>query len=70
MRNLRDAIDDLKRDYERLWLRANTPYRLGTVLSLYDIEMQYWHGKSRLMEELRARGKPVPAPESVGLVLP
>ena len=40
--DLMDALSELRRDYERLWLEEYTPFRMGTALSRWTAEQEYW----------------------------
>lgn len=47
IQDLMDTSSNLRQDYRAAWLGSYTPYRLGTVLTKWDAECQYWWKLSR-----------------------
>lgn len=70
VQDLRDMAGEMKEPYRRLWLAANRPYLLNSMLALYDRELLYWLNKADRLEEARIpyrRTHTLPEPAALGL---
>jgi hexosaminidase len=71
--DLRDYTTRLREIYKARWLDENLPNWLPNVLQLFDQQSQQWHQKMGQFDELVRQfesGKPLPPPESLGLLPP
>ena len=65
--DLKDAITDLRHQYQSEWLSEYSPYRLDSALGNWDAEYQYWRLlQARLLDfsESSHEGDPLPPLES------
>jgi hexosaminidase len=73
VQDLRDMAGELKEQYRQLWLAANRPYLLNSMLGLYDRELLFWLNKAERLEEVRAAYRQthtLPEPAAIGLSAP
>jgi len=71
--DLRDYTTRLREIYKARWLDENLPNWLPNVLQLFDQQSLQWHQKMGQVDELLREfesGKPLPPPESLGLLPP
>ena len=71
LQDLRDYTTRLRELYRELWLSENFPGWLPNMLQLYDRNSQMWHDLIAKFAGIRydlAHGKPLPSPESLGLL--
>jgi hexosaminidase len=53
--DLMDLVTELRDDYKEAWLTESTTYRLGTALSRWDAEAEYWRAiQARIPRVVRA----------------
>jgi hypothetical protein len=61
--DLLDASSGLREAYREAWLEESTPYRLGSALTHWDAECEFWRTtSSRVNDLLRSRKKDEPFP--------
>jgi hypothetical protein len=56
--DLLDSITGLRQGYRTAWLEESTPYRLGTALSRWDAEAEYWRALQVRAGQIRRNGPP------------
>jgi hexosaminidase len=69
--DLRDYTTRLRELYQQLWLSENLPDWLPNVLQRYDRNSLMWQdliAKFARIQDEHGRGKPLPTPESLGLL--
>lgn len=72
VQDLRDETGEMKEQYRKLWLSANRPYLLNSMLGLFDRELLYWLDKATRMAEVRANYRKthsLPDPIEAGLAV-
>jgi len=71
LQDLRDYTTRLREIYRQLWLNEHLPGWLPNMLQLYDQNSQLWQDLIARFAAIRydfGQGKPLPAPESLGLL--
>ncbi|HWQ55261.1 MAG TPA: beta-N-acetylhexosaminidase [Bryobacteraceae bacterium] len=66
--DLMDTITGLREIYRAAWLEESTSYRLGTALSRWDAECEYWRAmQARVPQILREhkKGEPFPSVDAL-----
>jgi hexosaminidase len=72
LQDLRDYTTRLRELYRQLWISENLPNWLPNILQLYDRNNALWLeliGRFDAIKAGRERGKPLPSPESLGLLV-
>lgn len=73
IRKSETSLTAIRDDYKTLWLRENRPYWLDKIVKKYDDALAAMAATRSAVAAAKAgldAGKPLPAPESVGLLLP
>jgi hypothetical protein len=73
VRRNRDSLDNLGREFNRLWLREAKPYALDRTMLRYTNVVKWYDDLSIRLARARKQaetGKPLPPAEEVGLALP
>lgn len=71
LQDLRDYTTRLTELYRQLWLSENLPTWLPNMLQLYHRNSLLWQNLIAKYADIRAefgQGKPLPSPESLGLL--
>ena len=53
VQDLRNYAGEMKQEYQTLWLAANHPYMLNSMLALYDRELLFWLDKATRISQVR-----------------
>ncbi len=73
VRQHRDQVESLGRQFASLWRAENKPYALDWTLARYTNAVGEYDGLLRKLAEARAQaaaGRPLPTPEELGLAIP